>query len=169
MRRGAAAIPVVAAALALPVTAPAASLDDRDGDTISHPANPDNYDVTGGTATHLSHGRLAHTVTVVGKPPLDSQLILIDVSPHTSRWCDYVIGHTDYGTGVFKCEYMDRVGSVKITRVGSDTIRYVFKRSAIGNPSRYGWAVLTRAPVDGSTIVDVDRAPDGPDTFVEYR
>jgi hypothetical protein len=169
MRRAAATLTTLAA-LAIPgaAVADATSFDDNDGEVIGNVSNPEDYDILSSSATR-SGKTFVQTVTLAGsastsRPPL----LLIDVSPHVSRWCDYVVGRTSEGTGVFECEYMRKTGSVKITRTGSDTIRYSYRRSALGNRRTFGWAVITRAQTDGTTI-DADRAPGDPDEFVQYR
>ena len=169
MRRAAAAAALVAL-LAAPSSAGAATLTDPQGDVERWPNAGPNDDVVRGTAGHKPKGRLYHTVTLAGAardPAQHTPLLLIETGDRMSRWCDYLIGRTDAGLGVYDCDYMERVGSVKVTRSGSK-VRFTFKRSAIGNPSEYGWAVVVRGQTQGTTA-EYDRAPSEEDSFVTYR
>ena len=170
MRR---AVPAsIAAALTLAaataVAADTESISDPAGDNSGYNTSGPSVDIVHGTATHARGGRLVHTVRLAGAAdPKRLPLILIERTDAQSRWCDFVVGKTDYGTGVFACGYMDKVGSVKIARRGA-TVTYTFKRSAIGNLSEYGWALVTRGQ-SGGTTVEYDRAPSEPDIFRKYK
>jgi hypothetical protein len=165
------AFAAVAAALLLVAVAPVAadteSVSDPKGDAGGYNTSGPSVDILNGTATHAKGGRLVHTVRVAGTAdPKRLPLVLIESLEGQSRYCDFVVGRTDRGTGVFTCGYMDKVGSVKIVRRGSK-VTYVFKRSAIGDLSEYGWAVVTRGE-SGGTTVEYDRAPNDLDIFRKY-
>jgi hypothetical protein len=169
MRR-AVAIAALAAVMAVPPSAGAATLTDPQGDVDGWPEAGPSDDIVRSTAGHASKGRLYHTVSLAGTardPATHTPLLLIETGDRMSRWCDYVIGRTDRGLGVYDCDYMDRVGSVKVTRSGGK-VRYTFKRSAIGSPSEYGWAVVLRGQTRGTTA-EYDRAPSEADSFISYR
>ena len=170
MRRLLAAASVAAVALAAPAAADTATMSDPRGDVEDWPAAGPSDDIVQSTAGSASKGRLVHTVTLAGPardPARSTPLLLIETGDRMSRWCDYVVGRTDRGLGVFTCDYMDRVGSVRVTRSGS-RLRYVFRRSAIGSPSEYGWAVVARGQANGTTA-EYDRAPTEEDLFTPYR
>lgn len=170
VRRALAAAAVAAAALAAPAAADTATMSDPRGDVADWPSAGPSDDIVASTAGSASRGRLVHTVSLAGAardPAHSTPLLLIETGDRMSRWCDYVVGRTDRGLGVFDCDYMDKVGRVRVTRSGS-RLRYVFRRSAIGSPSEYGWAVVARGQANGTTA-EYDRAPTEQDAFISYR
>jgi hypothetical protein len=168
VRRKPAALIGAAALLASAVPAAASTVEDDSGDTGGFATSGPSIDILEGYAGKGARGKLVHTVELDGAAdPNRMPLILIERTDEQSRWCDFVVGRTDYGTGVFECGYMNKVGSVRIKRSGSK-VTYTFSRKAIGNLSEYGWAVVTRGESSGSTV-EYDRAPSEPDTFVAYR
>ena len=160
------------------VLADSGSITDPKGDVHNNPpGNHANYDIVKATWGHASHHRLKHKVTVAGKigdpqasgNPGTLPTLLIDVPQHHfASACDYKvepvppgapINHTNHHEYfVFKCSNgttpTPPTGSVSATRTSSDTIKLVFKRKAIGSPSKYGWAFEFPA---GNTFYD--RAP----------
>jgi hypothetical protein len=163
------AAPIAAAALfACAVPAAASTVEDGSGDADGYATSSPSVDIVEGYAGRGAHGKLVHTVELDGSAdPNRLPLVLIERRDHQARWCDFVVGPTDYGTGVFECGYMHKVGGVRIKRSGSK-VTYTFSRRAIGNLSEYGWAVVTRGESSGS-MVQYDRAPTEADTFVAYR
>jgi hypothetical protein len=168
VRRKHAALFAAAALFGCAGTAAASTVEDGTGDTGGFATSSPSIDIVEGYAGKGSRGKLVHTVELDGvADPSRMPLILIERRDEQSRWCDFVVGRTDYGTGVFECGYMHKVGGVRIKRSGSK-VTYTFSRRAIGNLSEYGWALVTRGESSGS-MVEYDRAPSEPDTFVTYR
>ena len=148
--------------------AAASTVEDESDDAGGYATSSPSVDIVEGYAGRAKHGKLVHTVEFDGTADANRlPLILIERRDRQSRWCDFVVGPTDYGTGVFECGYMHKVGSVRIKRSGAE-VTYTFSRRAIGNLSEYGWAVVTRGESAGSTV-QYDRAPTEADTFVTYR
>lgn len=173
----AAALAVGLVALAL---ANSGSISDPAGDVKHNPSGKDaNYDIVKATFGHARHGKLKHTVTVDGKigdpqssgPTFGSQPAMwIDVPHHAfSGNCDYLIqpvppgapgngsNHTKYL--VSKCSGPGTTtGSAQVTRTKPDTDKLVFKKGAIGNPNKYGWAFVFITETNHGLAV-ADRAP----------
>lgn len=139
--------------------------------------NDANYDIVKATFGHAKHGKLMHKVTVaghIGNPtasgPGGSQPTMwIDVPHHNFTGnCDYLIqpvppgapGNSSNKTKylVSKCSNGTKTGTARATRTSADTDKLVFKRSAIGNPSRYGWAFVFITETNQGFAV-ADRAP----------
>ena len=139
-------------------------------------SNSANYDIVRATEGHASKGRLVHTVSVAGsiadparaEPP---RLYIEDTAsdaPNGQAQCRYFVGRFEGRLGVFTCGYGDRVGSARITRTSSRTVRYVFSARAIGNPAAYRWAALTNGPTTGTTSL-LDRIPSGDNAFFTHE
>lgn len=179
MRRFAtiAALAGVLALLNVPLgLASSESFSDPRGD-LDPPAtsNSANYDIVRATEGHASGGRLVHTVSVAGtiadparaEPPrLYIEDPASDAANGTAQ-CRYFVGRFEGRLGVFTCGYGDRVGSARIRRTSSRTVRYEFSARAIGNPATYRWAAVTSGPVQGTTSL-VDRIPTGDNAFFTH-
>lgn len=155
------------------VSADSDSRVDASGDLLDPPTSVSSgsVDIVRATFGH-SRGRLVHTVTTAGSVPdprrsANVPMLLIEhpTTPNGTRECTFFIGRHEGRLGVFTCGYGDRVGSARITRTGSRTIRYEFAPKAIDNPSRYEWAAITRAQTRYARSADVDRLPDGDHNF----
>jgi hypothetical protein len=158
-----AALAIGLGALAL---ANSGSISDPKGD-VKHnpPGNDANYDIVNATFGHARHGKLKHTVTVDGRlgdpqssgPNFGAQPgMFIDVPHHSfSGNCDYRIDAVPPGApgnGSSKLKYIvskcsngpqqQKTGAAQVTRTKPGTDKLVFKKAAIGNPSKYGWAFL---------------------------
>jgi hypothetical protein len=175
----AAAVAVGLGALAL---ANSGSISDPKGDVKHNPSGNDaNYDIVKATFGHARHGKLKHTVRVDGKigdptasgPNIGSQpSMFIDVPHHSfSGNCDYRIdpvppgapgnGSSETKYLVFRCSNGPnsvKTGSAHVTRPDNDTDKFVFKKGAIGNPKKYGWAFHFVTDTSNG-LVDADRAP----------
>ena len=145
------------------------SFSDPRGDQDPSSASA-NFDIVRATYGH-SKGRLVHTVTVAGTianpasadPP---ELWIEDPeAPNNTSDCRYFVGRFEGRLGVFTCGYAERVGSARIRRTSSTTVRYEFSPKAIGSPDSYRWAFLTRTTAAGGTLALVDRLPSGDHRF----
>ena len=171
-------------AAAAVVLADSGSITDPKGDVKNNPqgeGSQKNWDIVKATGGQASHGRLVHTVTVAGKigdpaasgDPGTLPSLFIDVpNQHFARDCDYRVDPVPPGAPinpgnqhkyfVFKCSNGTTAtaptGSASATQTSPDTIQLVFKRKAIGSPSKYGWAFEFFSNPSQGTIAD--RAPD---------
>jgi hypothetical protein len=163
------------------VLANSGSISDPKSDTTGNPqGNNADYDIVKATFGHAPHGALVHRVTVaghIGDPQAHGfsgslPRILINVPHHTfSGLCDYRVDSVPPGAPgnssnevkyfVFKCSNgpnQPKTGGASATQTSPDTIKIVFRKRAIGSPTRYGWAVDFIA--EGSNgFYDVDRSP----------
>jgi hypothetical protein len=128
------------------------------------------YDIVRATHGHASRGRLVHTVTVAGQASVADQFLWIEdpERPNGTSYCRYFVGRHEGRTGVFTCGYADRVGSARIRRTSSNTIRFEFSPRAIDNPARYDWAAVSFGPSGGSTGY-IDRVPSGDHAFIGHE
>jgi hypothetical protein len=171
MRRAglAAALTLVAVLGAAPlVGATSGSFTDPAGDTESRPADPAAVDITRVSFGHTSDGRLFHKVTVAGTMRDLVPFIYLEMRERSSASaeCDIYVGTYDGRFGVYACGTNERLGSVRVTKRAS-SIKYVFKRGAIGNPRTYDWAAGVTGP-SFDTQFRFDRAPDGDDIFFTH-
>ena len=160
------------------VLADRGSISDPRGDVQHNPnGNDADYDIVKATFGHAKHGKLKHTVTVAGhmgnptaSGPTGSQPTMwIDVPHHAfSGNCDYQIqpvppgapGNSSNRTKylVSKCSNGHQTGTARATRTSEDTDKLVFRRNAIGSPSRYGWAFVFITDTNQGLAV-ADRSP----------
>ncbi|HEX8067935.1 MAG TPA: hypothetical protein VF520_15565 [Thermoleophilaceae bacterium] len=183
MRRTVTFIAALAAVASLAV--PALALDDNSGDVLGDPSNDSlgaaqsgkgDVDIVSATAATAKRGNLVHTVTVAGRianPAKGEELVpllLINVPsyPGATYDCDFYVGRTSRGAGVYECGYDTKVASARIVRAGRRTIRYTFPARAIRSPRAYGWAFGIRGHGNGGRI-EFDRVPDGTQNFETFE
>ncbi len=170
------AVAVVLAAAATG-SANSGSATDPSGDLFDQPASGGSgpYDIVRATFGH-SRGRVVHTVTTAGNitdpaAGSNSPMIFIEspTAPNGTAECSHFVGYHDGRLGVFTCGYGDRVGSARVRRTSARTVRFEFSPRAIGNPASYEWAARTRTRTRYSSLMWVDRLPDGDNAFLVHQ
>jgi hypothetical protein len=171
-------IAVLATLVAVPIgIAATSSGNDGRGDVMGSPAGGSGQvDIVRGTASN-SGGQITHKVTVAGSaanPSQDTHVPLIYIEAQTDAGnaeCTFFVGRHRGRAGVYRCGTADRVGSARIVRTSGSALRYTFSARALGNPSTYEWAVITRSPGNGGpgAFTRYDRLPDGDDYYFEQK
>ena len=158
-------------------TANSGSSSDPSGDVGEVPqgVSSSSVDIVRASYGHARKGKLVHKVSVAGNVPDpasgNAPLLFIEApdEPNGQADCAFFVGRHQGKYGVFTCAYGDRVGSLKMTRTSSSTVRFEFKASAIGSPPQYEWAALTRIRTRHSNSYLVDRAPSADHAFFTHR
>lgn len=149
---------------------------DPAGDVEAEPVGGESAaDIVRTSYGHAKGGRLTHKVTIAGtaadpsKGGLVPTLYLeIRERPSASSVCDIFIGRYRGRLGVFECGTGRRIGSARVVKQGNSSTKFVFSRSAIGDPDTYEWAAAVVGPSHGTQVWH-DRAPDGDDVFFTHR
>jgi hypothetical protein len=140
---------------------------DSDGSMDAGP----RYDLVRATHGHTESGRLVHTVTVAGSASTGDLFLRIEdpEMPNGTTQCRWFVGRHDGRFGVFTCGYADRVGSARVRRISSSTVRFEFSPRAIDNTASYQWAAVSEGPSDGGVTALFDRLPSGDHAFITHR
>ncbi len=157
-------LPLVLAALSL---ANAGSTSDPRGDVKHDPPGPDaRSDIVRIGFRHGKHGRLVHTVKTRGKvawhePGGTPPLLWINVPGKVSdrpgcKYSDYFVVERE----VDECGDGPKSGNATVKKVNAHTVRFTFKRKAIGRPKRYGIAFVMEGSDEKGRLQFYDRAPD---------
>jgi hypothetical protein len=160
-------------ALAAPSVAGSGAFADPAGDVFDGPQRG-SLDIVRTSYGH-SGSRITHTVGLAANAPNPSSqpvprlYINIAGRANGTSECAVFVGRHKGRLGVFSCGYADRVGSARIERTSSKTIRYTFSASAIGNPRSYDWAAVTSTgSSERNSAVRADRAPSADQSFYTH-
>jgi hypothetical protein len=173
---------VAAMASALAVAVPLGVADtvsgtDSRGDVEGNPAGgAERADIVRATAGTNSRGQLTHTVTIAGSAAdpkgggiVPALYIELPDQANAVAECAVLVGQFRGRLGVFRCGTGERLGSAKVVRTSTHTTRYTFSKAALGNPSSYDWAVVTRAnATDNGSWTRHDRLPSSDDEYLRY-
>ena len=150
---------------------------DARGDVEGSPAGGASAaDLVSATAGTNSRGQLTHTVTIAGSAanPSGGGIVpqLYIETPDQANpvaECAVYVGQYKGRLGVYRCGTNERLGSARVVRTTGHTTRYTFSPRALGSPSSYDWAVVTRArtTTNGSWIRH-DRLPSADDAYLPY-
>jgi hypothetical protein len=137
---------------------------DPTGDVQGKPQRPfskASVDFTSAAARHGKKGALKHLYSVRGRvdPNVTASLTINVIGRGTS--CDYVVSKFPEGARVMRCSNFTPVAKARISTVDQHTLRYVFRKRAIGSPAAYRWQFMYEAGGDAGVF---DMAPDRPKT-----
>lgn len=140
---------------------------DPAGDVKHNPPGKDaRYDIVKETYGHNKYGKLVQTVRVKGNTFAPTgpgaPLLWIDVPGKVAHrlGCQYSDYFVNFG-GVFECGDGPKTGAARVSKVDAHTLRFVFRKGAIGKPSRYGITFVTEGSnAQGNQLLFFDRAPD---------
>ena len=180
MRRAAAtltaALVVTLGAVPLGIADTVTGSDERGDVEGSPPGGPSAADIVRASAGTDSRGRLTHTVTIAGTAADPSgngivPAIYIELPDQANAVaeCTVYVGQLKGRLGVYRCGTNERLGSARVVRTTTHTTRYTFSKRALGSPSTYDWAVITRArsTANGSWTRH-DRLPTPDDVYLQY-
>ena len=180
MRRAAgtlvAVLAVILGAVPLGIADTVTGTDER-GDVEGSPdGGAPAADIVRASAGTDSRGRLTHKVTVAGTAAdpsgdgiVPTLYIELPDQANAVSECTVYVGQYKGRLGVYRCGTNERLGSAKVVRTSTHTTRYTFSKRALGSPSTYDWAVVTRArsTANGSWTRH-DRLPTHDDVYLQY-
>ena len=122
-------------------------------------ATPNSADIISARVDHTDDGKLRHTVKF--DAPVDGSgegQILLQFNLDADRSCEREFIWPPSGdTDMIRCGIgpSDRSGTISKPR--PNTLRFVFRKSALSSPDRYGWRVITKKC--GGKCPLIDAAP----------